>query len=267
LELHGRTALVTGASSGIGREVARILVRRGARVALFARRAPRLRALAEELGAASALAVPGDVTDPEAVRAAVAETVARFGRLDCLVNCAGIAYFGELAAMSPDDFDRVVRTNVYGVLHTVRAAVPHLRHTRGMIVNVSSGLSKRALPFLTAYAGTKSMLDGLSDGMRLELRRHGIRVLNYCAPETETELDAQALHAPGTTLPGGRRRRRPAPAVAGRIVRAMERERREVVEDPLFAVMAFLAPGLLDNIFYRVMVQRFARDDPPAPTP
>lgn len=261
MDVRERVVLITGASSGIGRELARQLAGRGARVALLARTADRLRALAAEIDPTGprAIAVPADVADRAAVDAAVSATVSHFGRLDCLVNAAGVGYFGEVARMPMDAFDRVVKTNVYGVVNCVQAALPHLRERRGMIVNVSSGLAKRALPFLTAYAGTKSMLNGLSDGMRLELRRHRIHVLNYCAPETDTEMAAHTLHEPGVEMPPVRRGR-PVGRVAARIVRAMEAERREVVEDPMFAIMGVLAPRLLDSIFYRVMVKRYARD-------
>lgn len=81
-----------------------------------------------------------------------------------------------------DDFDTLVKTNLHGVLNVIHAALPALKKSRGIIVNVSSALSMRALPFLAAYAGTKSMLNALSDGMRLELAPYGIRVLTYCPP-------------------------------------------------------------------------------------
>lgn len=261
MDFRNRVVLITGASSGIGRAIAAQLAAKGARVALLARRAERLRTLADTLDPTGtrAIAVPADVSDATAVSLAIATAATRLGPLDCLVNAAGVAYFGDVAHMPLDHLDRVVRTNVYGVVHAVQAALPQLRQTRGMIVNVSSGLAKRALPFLAAYSGSKSMLGGLSDGLRLELRRDGIRVLTYCAPETETEFSDHALRAPGVPLPPARRRRQPAERVAARIVRAMERERREVVADPLFALAAAIAPGLLDAVFYRIMVVPLSR--------
>jgi len=100
------------------------------------------------------------------------------------------------------------------------------------------------------------MLDALSDGMRMELHRYGIRVVNYCAPETETGFDVSTLRGPGVAVPAMRRRRRSAAKVAERVARAIELERREVVETRALVIMAMLAPAMLDRMFAG-MVDRY----------
>ena len=256
MQIEGKVVLITGASSGIGRALAVNLSAKGAHLALLARREEELRKLAAELAPSNpeVLVIPADVTNREGVQAAVRQTVERFGRLDVLVNNAGFGYFGSLEKMPPGDFEDMVRTNVFGLLHVTQAAIPHLKRAKGMIVNVSSGLSKRALPFLAAYAGTKSMVDALSDGLRLELRYYGIKVLNYGPPEVETPFAERSRREPGLERLEAPRKKAPAPAVAEDIARAMAAEKREVVKGRSLMIMNFLAPKLVDRIFYRAMV-------------
>jgi len=256
MRIEAKVILITGASSGIGRALAANLSAKGARLALLARREEELHKLAAELTPATpdVLVIPADVTNPDHIQAAVRQTVERFGRLDILVNNAGFGYFGSLEKMSPGDLADMVKTNVFGLLQATQAAIPHLKRTQGMIVNISSGLSKRALPFLAAYAGTKSMVDALSDGLRLELRYYGIKVLNYGPPEVETGFAERSRREPGLERLERPRKKAPAAAVAEDIARAMAAEKREVVKGRSLMIMNFFAPKLVDRIFYRAMV-------------
>jgi NAD(P)-dependent dehydrogenase (short-subunit alcohol dehydrogenase family) len=263
MNVSGKVVMITGASSGIGRALARILVVRGARVALLARSVKVLEDAAAELSMAgaetpraiherspkAALAVPADVTDREAVAASVRACIAHFGRLDVLVNCAGMGYFGPVETMSMEDFDRLIKTNLHGVLNAVQAALPALKESRGIIVNVSSMLAMRALPFLSAYAGTKSMLNALSDGMRLELAPYGIRVLTFCPPSTDTAFDAKALKGTGmekVSLEGIKSAK--TETIAAQIADAIRSETRRA-GGGFFRVANAIAPKLLDRIF------------------
>jgi NADP-dependent 3-hydroxy acid dehydrogenase YdfG len=127
-KLIGTAALVTGASSGIGAATACQLAEHGAAVALVARRRDRLEAFAAEIGKAggSALVVEADVTDRTQAEAAVEQAVTRFGRLDTLVNNAGLMLLGPVAGADPEEWDRMIAINVQGLLYTTRAALPHL---------------------------------------------------------------------------------------------------------------------------------------------
>lgn len=174
MDLKDKVILITGASSGIGKTVAEIVSARGAIVALLARRQEKLDELVDKIGAKSnTLAIPVDITDREAVFSAVQKANNHFGRLDIIINSAGLGHFGPIENLTPAELDGVVQTNIYGMLNVTQASIPFLKQSQGMIVNISSGLSKRALPFLAVYAGTKSMVDALSDGMRMELRKYG----------------------------------------------------------------------------------------------
>ena len=180
---------------------------------------------------------------------AVSTVRSRFGRIDALVNCAGLGYFGPIETMSMEDLDTVLRTNVHGLLNVTQAALPALKESRGIIVNISSGLSMRALPFLSAYAGTKSMVNAVSDGMRLELAPYGIRVLTFCPPATSTEFDRKALKGPGVEKVSMAGVKTAAVGkVAADIAAAIKTEKREA-GGGFLKVMNALAPKLLDRMF------------------
>jgi short-subunit dehydrogenase len=263
MNLAGKACLVTGASGGIGAALARVLSERGARVALLARRLPELERIAAELEGSGvgggpvgrqAVVIEADVTDGKTIGGAVALAAQKLSGLDLVVNNAGVGYYGPLEQMDPADLGALFETNVLGVLRVTRAALPHLKRGGGLIVNISSGLSLRALPFLSAYAGTKAMLNLISDGLRMELRPYGIRVLTYGPPATDTEF---FRHSRGIQQPAAAMRRMKLARVedlAERIMRAIERERRQVIEGSILGLMNLLAPRLLDAMFYRLMV-------------
>ena len=256
--IKDKVILVTGASGGIGRAVARILAGRGAKLSLVARSLEPMQGLASELKEANPeiIAIRADVTKRAEVEIAVSSTIERFGGLDIIVNNAGIAYFGRLESMKMSDFEKIVAVNIFGLLNVTQASLPHLKKAKGMIVNISSGLSKRALPFLSAYGGTKSLVDALSDGFRMELKDYGIRVLNYCPPETDTDFARNALRESGGVETGSGRKIARVDDVSRRIVSAIIREKREVVEGKFLKIMNFFAPTLLDILFYNVMVKK-----------
>jgi NADP-dependent 3-hydroxy acid dehydrogenase YdfG len=193
-QLAGTVALVTGASSGIGAATARLFVRHGARVALVARRADRLRELAAEIGD-GALAVPADVSDAGQVAGAVAATVERWGRLDTLVNNAGLMRMGPATEAPLADWDDLVAVNVRGVLYATRAALPHLvaaaaDSPRGVadVVTVSSTAGWTARPGTAVYSLTKFGVNAFSEGLRQELIGQRVRVGVVGPGTVDTEI-------------------------------------------------------------------------------
>jgi NADP-dependent 3-hydroxy acid dehydrogenase YdfG len=190
--LAGRTALVTGASAGIGQETARTLARAGASVAVTARRADRLHALVGEIEreGGSAHAFAGDAASLDDVRRVVEGTLTELGRIDILVNNAGIMKITPITDNAVDEWTRMVDVNVKGVLHFLSATLPHMTERgSGHIVNVGSVAGRRPFPGATVYAATKFACRALSWGLHLELgNAHGIRVTDIQPGYVETEL-------------------------------------------------------------------------------
>ena len=265
MDVRNKVIIISGASSGIGKSLAQLLSGKNAKVVLLARREEKLIEIEAELKAAKheVIVVKTDITDSDQVANAVKLTIEAFGQIDVVINNAGVGYFGTIEKLPMEEFDRLVKTNVYGMLHLSQSAIPALKKTEGMIVNISSGLSKRALPFLSAYSSTKSMVDALSDGMRLELRRYGVKVLNYCPPETDTEIFENTHNEAGLESDQASHHRKKAKVqdVALRIVEAIVAEKREVLEGRFLHIMNFFAPKLLDSMFYKGMVQKILKDE------
>lgn len=188
--IHGTTAAVTGASSGIGAAIARTLVDAGGQVAMGARRADRLDALVDELGADHACAVPGDVRDPAHSDALVAAAVERWGRLDTVVANAGIGAYGGILDLDDERIREMVETNYLATIWTVRAAVRQFRAQGdgGDVVIISSVAGFRSDANEAVYAGTKFAQVGLANGLEKELRPEGVRVTLICPAGTATEF-------------------------------------------------------------------------------
>jgi NADP-dependent 3-hydroxy acid dehydrogenase YdfG len=180
-ELDGTVALVTGASSGIGEATARTLARAGAKVAITARRKDRLDALAQEIG--DVLVIEADVSDREQASAAVQRTVDELGRLDTVINNAGVMLLGDAADQSLEDWERMVDVNVNGVLYVAHAALDHLLAAAedsprkvSDLVNISSIAGRRANRGSAVYNLTKHGVGAFSEALRQEFARRHLRV-------------------------------------------------------------------------------------------
>ncbi|MCW3012407.1 MAG: hypothetical protein JWO90_2811 [Solirubrobacterales bacterium] len=195
--LEGTVALVTGASSGIGDATARELAAHGAAVALLARRADRLDALAEELRAsgATALAIEADITDRAQAEAAVQRTVDELGRLDVVVNNAGVMLLGPIADAPVEEWQRMVELNVLGLLYVAKAALPHLLtaaagepRRAADLVNVSSVAGRQVRLGSGVYNATKHAVGAFSESLRQEVTNRHVRVSLVEPGAVDTEL-------------------------------------------------------------------------------
>ncbi len=192
--LDGRTALVTGASSGLGRHFALVLARAGARVAIGARRMDRLVSLAEEIRAAGAeaLLVELDVTDGASIEQAVEQTADAMAGIDILVNNAGIVIARPVLDLSADDWDATIATNLRGAFLVAQAVARRMAGTGGgSIINVASIAGLRTGGHLAAYAASKAGLIHLTKNLAVELARNGSRVKALAPGYIETELNAE----------------------------------------------------------------------------
>jgi NAD(P)-dependent dehydrogenase (short-subunit alcohol dehydrogenase family) len=178
-DFHGRTAIVTGGSRGLGLLIAKELAMQGAQVTIAARDAAELERARDELtrhGLHVTIA-PCDIRHPREAEQLVMGTLERTGRLDLLVNCAGVIQVGPLAHMTTADFEDAMAVHFWGPLHTMRAAVPEMRRLGGgRIINISSIGGRIGVPHLAPYCASKFALAGFSDAVRAELARDGITV-------------------------------------------------------------------------------------------
>ncbi|MCW3474376.1 SDR family NAD(P)-dependent oxidoreductase [Limobrevibacterium gyesilva] len=198
-DLAGTTALVMGASAGIGAAVAEALAARGAAIGLVARRRKPIEALAARLRAGGAQAVPlvCDVADHAAVAATVQAAVDHFGRLDHLINNAGVIQpIGRLHETDPAQWAQAVQINLTGVFNACHAALPHLLARGGTIVNVSSGAAHRPLEGWSAYCSSKAGVAMLTRALMLEYGAEGLRVYGF-APGTVRTAMQVAIRASG----------------------------------------------------------------------
>jgi NADP-dependent 3-hydroxy acid dehydrogenase YdfG len=180
--LEGRTALITGASRGIGAAIASSLSGAGVRLGLASRSG-------DDLGIAGAVARPCDVRDAASVADMVAATVDRFGGLDILIVNAGVGAYGPILDLPADQIEEMIDVNVKGAIHAARAAIPHLvRSDAADLVMVASEAGRRGLPYEAVYCASKFAQVGLTSALDHELREQGVRCTNVCPGGVATDF-------------------------------------------------------------------------------
>jgi short-subunit dehydrogenase len=255
-DLRDSRIVLTGASSGIGRALALALARNGASLVLLARREDRLKTLAEAIRGVGGRVetVVGDVTEPAVRQQALDASLASFGGLDVLVNNAGVGAMGPFDAAEPQRLRRVMEVNFFALAEMTRLALPHLKHGKQpMVVNVSSILGHRGVPYSTEYCASKFAVQGFSEALRAEVAQFGIDVLVVSPGTTKTEFFDSVLEK--TAEPRWPSHGSVSPEyVAERIVRAMQRGQHEIIPFTWGKVMCLLnrlAPGLMDRAMAR----------------
>jgi hypothetical protein len=246
-------AIVTGASSGIGKETALAFARKGYAVVLAARRADQLADVATACDAAGGLGrtIPTDVAQRKQVEALVSAAVGEFGRVDVMVNNAGFGQFARVCEMSEEDLRAIFEVNFFGLFYGCQAVAPVMvRQGGGHIFNVSSIIGRRGTPFHGAYCATKFAICGLSDSMRVEMEPYGVRVTTVLPALTDTEFFRQSKR--GSSARSSFQRFKgmmPASAVARRIVAAVGKNRPELVISlggKALVLLSTISPRLVD---------------------
>src|SRR4051794_16016943 len=240
--LHGTVALVTGASSGIGRATAARLAAQGASVALVARRADRLADLASELsdGPGTALPIEADVTQRDLAEAAVQRVIEQFHRLDIVINNAGVMLLGPILDAPVEEWDRMVTLNVLGLMYVAHAALPHLiraaeRDPRRVadLVNVSSVAGRRNGAGGGVYQATKHAVGAFSEALRQEITARHVRSSLIEPGATESELVTHVREEVRSTLPPGVEQILRAEDIADAILYIVTRPRHMAINEVL----------------------------------
>jgi short-subunit dehydrogenase len=259
LQFQGKTVIITGASSGLGAELALAFAAAGARLALFARSAGALEEVAQRCRArgAETLVVVGDVTHAADSARLVDETVSKFGGIDILIACAGIGMWAEFSKLSdPGVLQRVMEVNYGGVTNPTYYALAHLRASKGMLVAISSVQGIIGVPYHTGYAASKHAVQGFCNSLRMELRGSGVEVLTVIAHWISgTRLREQALGQDGAPK-GKSAHSHGSGAIAveemTRAVMAAVGKRKRTIFVPgklrFLSWLAAIAPGMADGI-------------------
>ncbi len=251
MDLFGTTVLITGASRGIGAATARAFAAEGARVVLTARSLERLNKLVQCIGEDRAMAVSADICDPLQVEALLARAEKRFGIIDILVNNAGVGLISNIQEISADDLHTAFSVNLFGPLYMTQKTLPLMyRSGGGIIINVSSMVTRIATRSNGGYRATKMALDSLSDAMRLELREKRIRVITVYPGLTKSDFFSNCLGKRSHFSSANKFRYTPE-QVARRIIYASYKEPRVVymgLRGQLGGLVAHLFPGILENL-------------------
>jgi len=260
---HQNVTIITGASMGIGRELAYQFADQGAWLTLGARSAQLLEDVARECErrGARAIAVPTDVTDQDRCKNLIAQTVQTYGRIDTLVNNAGVsmtARFDEVQDLA--HYDRIMRTNYLGGVYCTHAALPHLKDARGRLVAISSLAGRTGVPLCSAYCASKHALVGFFEAVRIEVEPQGVSVTLILPDFVATGIHERDVDAQGNTLGGTHNidyKRAMATETCVRIaVNAIAKRKRQVLMSRRGQIgqwIKLLAPRVIDRMARRAM--------------
>jgi short-subunit dehydrogenase len=257
MRLDGKVAIVTGASEGIGAALVHTLRDRGVKLIVTARSEDKLRGLA----GADVVAVPGDITQESTREAVVAAAIERFGRVDILINNAGVGLYAPSHTTPLSEARRLWEVNFFAPLDMAqKAAVPMKQQRSGIIVNVGSIAGKITLPWFTLYSASKYAIGALTDGLRMELRSFGIHTMTVCPGYVNTRFQSNVIVGVPPPLAGPSRRWAISPEECAKdIVRGIEAGKRTVVTPAsgwFLIVLERLLPTLVDRQLEKVYLQR-----------
>ncbi|GAB2943268.1 SDR family oxidoreductase [Hymenobacter coalescens] len=263
--MQNKVVLITGGTSGIGQACALVFGQAGARVAFTGRDTARLQQTQAQLEAQGiqALAIRADVGEEADCRRAVEETVQAFGRLDVLINNAGISMRALFAEASLDVIRQLMQTNFFGTVYTTKFALPHLLSCRGSVVGISSIAGYRGLPGRTGYSASKFAMNGFLETLRTELQPQGVHVLTACPGFTASNIRNTALAADGSAQgesPRDESAMMSSEEVARHILRAVQQRRPTLVLTGKGKLTVFLNKWLPASIMDRLVLNEFRKE-------
>lgn len=259
--LQNKVVVITGASSGIGMACAKEFITRGAQVMLAARNIDALNNLAEELKqkGASVEVCCTDVSNDEDCKRLIEETILKFGRIDVLINNAGLSMRASFHEVELSVLHRLMDVNFWGAIYCTKYALPHLLQTKGSVVGVSSVAGLHGLPGRTGYSSSKYALQGFLDTLRIETLKKGLHVMTAIPGFTASNVRLSALTADGSQqgeTPRNEERMMTAEEVAKRIANGIERRKRTLYmtyEGKLTPILKLFFPHWLDKMYYNHM--------------
>jgi short-subunit dehydrogenase len=265
-DFRDKVAIITGSSMGIGKAIAAMLAKQDAKVVLNGRNQEKLNAITQELmeGGYDVLSVQGDISNEHDCRRLVATTIERFGRIDILINNAGVSMRGAVQELSPAVINTVFQINTIGPFMLSQMTLPHLKKTKGSIVFVSSLAGLRGLPNLSAYSASKMALTALAEALRVEHSQDGIHIGLVYAGYTEIEKGKTTLNPDGQPVRLDERSgnlQHTIDEVAKKIVyHIAKRKKRTVigVTGYLYAVLVKQFPALTERIL-RLQQKKMAK--------
>jgi short-subunit dehydrogenase len=258
----GKTVIVTGASSGIGKACALEFAKRGANMVLAARNAAALEHVASQISPVSkSIAVATDVSRAEDCRNLVEAAIKNFGKIDVLVNNAGISMRALFEEAEMEVLKQVMEINFWGTVYCSKYALPHLIASKGSLVGMSSTAGKVGLPGRTAYSASKFAMEGLLQSIRTENLRNGLHVLVACPGFTASDIRKRALNKEGKAQgdsPRDESKMMQPEAVAEKIARAVVKRKRDLIltsEGKMTVLLSKFFPSLLDKIVFNHMAK------------
>ena len=261
--MQDKVVIITGGSSGIGSALAQHFGSNGAKVVVTGRNEERLNKIGQELDKLGAenLCLKLDVAKQEDNRLLVDETLKAFGKIDILINNAGISMRALFEEIDLDVFKRVMDINFYGTLYATKYCLPHIIKSKGSIVGVSSINGYRGTPARTAYTASKYAMNGFFESLRTEVMHQGVHVLVACPGFTGTNIRNAALTADGTVQgesPRDEQKMMTAQEVAQKIYQSIKRRKRDLVLTTQGKLAVFLnkwMPGRMDKIVFNVFAK------------
>ncbi len=266
--MNQSVVVITGASSGIGQALAFAFGRTGAAIVFCGRKADALQQTAEALTAAGITNLPvvADVSVEADMKRLTDETIARFGRIDILINNAGISMRSMFIDADPEVIRKVMDINFMGTVYATRYALPHIMKTKGSIVGISSIAGYKGLPVRSGYSASKFAMNGFLEAIRIELRYSGVHVLTACPGFTASNIRFSALDSEGKST-GDTMREEGAmmssEECAAHILKAVQQRKRELIltgQGKLTVFLNKLLPGLVDKLTYNTLAKE--KDSP-----